>query len=130
MGMNGLFLAFSVGCFGAGCASLSQPTAPARRFDTSLYVKAQQPELSQLDPALRTCVPSGEPVTVTWHIAGDGHVEDVTVAEPTAPSAREHDCILSRAFSAKFAAPANGKSLKVTHAVSEADPVQTLSSRD
>ncbi len=114
-----LLTAAIVGIFGTACANVPTQTAGPRRFDPSLYVKAQEPTLSALDPSLRSCVARAEPVILTWEIAGDGHVADVAIAEPEVPTHHEHDCLLSKAFTAHFAAPANGKAMKITHAIGE-----------
>src|SRR6202000_1569264 len=95
-----LLCALTVGILGTACANVPAQTAGPRRFDPSLYVRAQEPTLSSLDPALRSCVARPEPVILTWEIAGDGHIQDVSIAEPSAPTPREHDCLLSKAFSA------------------------------
>jgi hypothetical protein len=106
---------------GTGCAAnmTAQGDAP-RRFDPSLYVKAQQPEVDKVASAMRTCAPADTDVQVTWTVAGDGHVEEIAIDQPAEPNTREHDCIMNQAMRARFAPPANGKRITVTGSVARA----------
>lgn len=117
--------AVAVMVVGTGCAS-SAAQPQGRRFDASLYGKAQQPQIDKVAEAVRACAPADTPVTVTWGVAGDGHIEDIAINEPQTPSAKEHACITAAAMRAQFTAPLNGKRVELTQNLSDAQPITQL----
>jgi outer membrane biosynthesis protein TonB len=104
-----------MGIFGAACASVG--AAPSRRFDKRLYARAHEAELAKLDPQLSACAGDQGPITVTWKVAGDGHIEDVVVTDPKAPSEKLDACVRAHAYSAQFTAPANHQRVLVSRNV-------------
>ncbi len=112
-----LFGVVALGFFGTGCAGTGADAA--RRFDKNLYARAQEPELAGLDPALQKCAGNEGPLKVTWKVAGDGHIEDVTIVEPKAYSEKLLSCVRAAAYRAQFTAPANQKPLVVSREVGQ-----------
>jgi hypothetical protein len=110
---------------GTACAGAQAQQAETRRFDSSLYVKAQRPEIDKVASAIGKCA-ADEPVSITWGVAGDGHVEEIKINEPVTPSAKTNNCIMAAAMRAQFAAPANGKRINVTETLTPTEAVSQL----
>ncbi len=108
------FWLIAMGLFGTACAGTG--TATARRFDKSLYERAQEPELAAVDEKLQRCADNG-PLTVSWQVAGDGHIEDVKLVEPKAYDEKTLNCVRAEAYKAQFTAPANNKPVVVSREV-------------
>ena len=109
-----LFGLIAMGVFGAACSTTSPETA--RRFDKDLYQRSQEPELAAVDQKLQRCADNG-PMTVNWQVAGDGHIEDVKIAEPKAYDEKMMNCVRAEAYKAQFTAPANNKPVVVSREI-------------
>lgn len=109
-----LFGLIAMGLVGTACQTTG--TESARRFDKSLYQRAQEPQLAQVDEKLQRCSDNG-PLTVNWQVAGDGHIEDVKIAEPKAYDEKTMNCVRAEAYKAQFSAPANNKPVVVSREI-------------